>query len=91
MEYDKFRRRAWIDPRLHTSSRRVLDILLQRAGRNGSIEISYGTLARLLGVDRPHASRCVQRLIDTGYVTRESAVDLNGTPLPNSYKLQLPE
>src|SRR5688572_9016274 len=91
MDADQFRRKAWIDVRLHTSSRRVLDVLLQRADRNGAVEVSYGTIARILGVDRPHASRCVRRLVETGYVVRETAVDLNGVALPNSYRLQIPD
>jgi DNA-binding IclR family transcriptional regulator len=91
MRSDDFRTRAWLDPRLHTSSRRVLDVFLQRANAQGCAEMSYGTIARLVGIDRPHAIRCVKRLTDAEYLVREAAVDLRGAPLPNSYRLQLPE
>jgi hypothetical protein len=91
MMNDELRIRSSVDWRLPISARRALDAIIERADKNGVLEISYGCLGRALGVARPHAYTAVRKLIDAGYLVRESAVDINGAPLPNTYRLQLPE
>jgi DNA-binding MarR family transcriptional regulator len=86
----ELRLKASLDWRLSNGPRRVLDVLLSYANPTGVVEMSYTTLADILGVSRPYVVPVVKRLIDAGYLVCERAVDTNGAPLTNIYRLTLP-
>jgi hypothetical protein len=87
----KIRLRSSFDLCLTNSARRVLDVLIAHANADGTVEMSFGTLANILGFARPCGVPIIRRLIECGYITKENVVDANGTPLPNLYRLRISE